>query len=487
MESEYDVFVSYARNDDSDRQVEELVEDLTKALGKRIGRQASIAFDKDFEPSEEFASAIDDKIRRSALMIALISPTYVKRPYTRKEVQSFRQKCERESPGLVVEFKRRVVNVLLFDLSYEDWYPELAGANAHKFFLREGTLDRPLRRTNDEKYREQIEALAKDLGGILNNMTRGPGSEVDESGAGEAQGGLMVFVARPPNDEVPRYQKVVNELRRELANLPAQLLTWEEYSGQSEGREQWTRKAIRRATVSVHLLSPMDHQGVRDSLKLALGAKARQIIWMGFKAGTDTRTNPYRNDIEPFRTAPSPAGLEKIEEMTTAPSEAARDIAVKVREWIEAANPPAQLTVCIDLAQADRSDVDVDKFFEYLKQCGIQPFGSTGDPDDFEKQIPRSKGVVIYYGNVPEDWVTASFNRSLKVATRGEQRRLETWGVYYGPPKNDDKPKESWKRKLSVPIDLLEMNGMDGFREDIVKPLLAKLGVAPPVPPDSSH
>ena len=482
MRFTHDVFVSHAWNDGTDR-IQELVEDLRKALAPRIKRPPSIAFDAEFRPSEEFEPAIEKKIGNSALMISLISPTYLdgeQHPFCYKEIKWFCEKSAQEPWGLTVNDRRRIVNVQLFALEPENWYPELKGANPHKFFFLEGTIDRPLRRSHGEQYLKRIDELAKDLSEILNDMELD--ALPDRLGAGESEGGLMVYVARAPNDEVPQFQKVVNELRRVVKNMPVtvSLVTWEDYKGPPELREPWTRKAVNRATVSVHLLSGLDHPGVRDNLRLGLGARAHQIIWAGFAPGSGAPTNPYRTQIESFRNGPGAPGPEKvIDDMITTRSEAASTIGAQVRRWIEAAIPPRELTVCIDLGESDRAAADAAKFFAYLQECGIQPFGSTADPEDFRTQIPRSKGVVVFYGDAQQDWVAASFNKAMNIVA-GRQRRLDTWGVYYGEPKNDEKPARTWTQKLSLPIDLLEMNGMEGFREEIVWPLLAKLGVTPP-------
>ncbi len=80
---ELDIFISYAHLDneplsqDPKGWITMLHEDLQKRLRALLGKEAEIWRDNKLEGSDKFDDTISDKLRRSAILISVLSPLYI--------------------------------------------------------------------------------------------------------------------------------------------------------------------------------------------------------------------------------------------------------------------------------------------------------------------------------------------------------------------------------------------------------------------------
>ena len=93
----HDLFVSYAHFDNEDdaqgvRWVSQFQVDLKNALRQRMGERPEIFFDtRNFEAGDHVDFSVDNA-RHSAIFLAMLSPSYVAREFTIRELQAF---CDR--------------------------------------------------------------------------------------------------------------------------------------------------------------------------------------------------------------------------------------------------------------------------------------------------------------------------------------------------------------------------------------------------------
>jgi ribosomal protein L24 len=88
----YDLFISYAHNDDEpDHWVSELTSNLSQSLKKRAGVRGKIKAwcDKDLDHSEEVTQQLLDSVRNSAILVSILSPSFIKSEWCTKEVYEF--------------------------------------------------------------------------------------------------------------------------------------------------------------------------------------------------------------------------------------------------------------------------------------------------------------------------------------------------------------------------------------------------------------
>ena len=90
--SEYDIFISYARidNRENDRYVERLAEEMTSLYRQRTGRVLRIFLDKqEITTAQMWEREIHAALRRSSIMIAVLSPAYFRSSWCGREWDGF--------------------------------------------------------------------------------------------------------------------------------------------------------------------------------------------------------------------------------------------------------------------------------------------------------------------------------------------------------------------------------------------------------------
>ena len=93
-------------------------------LAKRFGRMDMVKFwwdSKKLDGSVLFDRSIEQGIKKSAIMICLNSPGYLKSDYCKKELDTFYKKAQTEKTGLIVANRSRILNVLLNNIPFNQW------------------------------------------------------------------------------------------------------------------------------------------------------------------------------------------------------------------------------------------------------------------------------------------------------------------------------------------------------------------------------
>jgi TIR domain len=129
--SEYDIFLSYARvdNRENDRYVERLAEEMTSLYRLRTGRQLRIFLDRqEITTSQMWEREIHAALRRSSIMIAVLSPAYFRSSW-----------CGREWDGFIAASRDRSITYgitpylkLIFPVKLQEW----AGADRSRGAIR---------------------------------------------------------------------------------------------------------------------------------------------------------------------------------------------------------------------------------------------------------------------------------------------------------------------------------------------------------------
>jgi hypothetical protein len=136
-----DIFVSYAHSDneapEGDRPwVSRLVTDLQLSLARRLGAKPEIYFDLRKLTTGTFLKDLLDNVRRSAVFLAIVSPSYVKRDWTRDELKAFVS-----NPGATA----RLCPIELLPLDSERDYPvEFAEVKRASFWNLQGEAQTPV-------------------------------------------------------------------------------------------------------------------------------------------------------------------------------------------------------------------------------------------------------------------------------------------------------------------------------------------------------
>jgi hypothetical protein len=243
----HDIFVSYARNDDHEQWVARFIKTLEARVKQRLGDADALEvyFDrKQLKPNEELA-ALTHAARHSAVFLAIGSPSYAKRQWTRDELAAFITGNK---------FAGRVFTAEHLPLDQGQTYPDPLGHQHRLNFWREAGLYSKTANTippDDPEFSGLANDLAEHIKTKLLAM-RGSGAAAlvtAESGMSRYR---PVLLAHPAGER---------DLRRRLAELR----TYLRESGVPVTREtvfpmggQEFRAAfaadLERAAVVVHLL-----------------------------------------------------------------------------------------------------------------------------------------------------------------------------------------------------------------------------------------
>ncbi len=142
MHFDDDAFISYAHLDNR-----ELVEgrkgwvaNLHRALEIRIGmflgKEPHIWRDPKLTGNDVFAETLVERLKRAAVLIAVVTPRYVKSDWARKELSAFCRAAE-EQGGLYVRQKSRIFKVLKTPVPFPAHPPELQPLLGFEFFTKD--------------------------------------------------------------------------------------------------------------------------------------------------------------------------------------------------------------------------------------------------------------------------------------------------------------------------------------------------------------
>jgi hypothetical protein len=447
---DYDLFISYAREDDLEGRVSEFVVRLRTALSQRLGERPSLYFDtQDGAAGVGTTDEILAAVRRSALFLAVGSPTYVHRDFTRRELETF-------SDGTSDPDRLFLIELLPLDTGKD--YPAPLNAQyklAKRFYRRASDLsavDLPISHTT-ERYAGLIQDLAVLIRTRLVPLGEGPaGTEQPSPGAAAtspmrapdlpltrtapgtppkaaAPGKVRTVLIGQTTDDAADY---VDQLRRYLGQFPEQVRVLPEAEYPQGGDEfvQAFQHDLDQADLYVHLLggragrTPPDlPEGyTRHQLNAAAAKKVKRILWRPptIAAGSDAA----------FETTLADAGL-----VISGFEELKEQVLKEAREKPAAARPH-EARVFID---ADQPDIFVaeairDEFARSTYKVALPK--TTGDPekkrDYLERMMVDSQAIIIVHGE-SDVWVKTHLRLYNKVrAKRSADPKL--LAVFTVPP-----------------------------------------------------
>jgi hypothetical protein len=162
----YDLFISYASEDNADAWVERFQEQLTGELIGLLGRpfsEKTVFFDKlRLNVGQAYPTVLDGAARDSAVFVALLSPNYVTSDWCNRERHQFQQRLPR---GL--SFAECLAAVLVRPTGP---LPQILSDAQHKGFVAEGA-QKPWA-SGSRKFKENIDQLAVGIRNVLRKLRK---------------------------------------------------------------------------------------------------------------------------------------------------------------------------------------------------------------------------------------------------------------------------------------------------------------------------
>ncbi|MGO9602734.1 MAG: TIR domain-containing protein [Candidatus Binataceae bacterium] len=482
-----DVFVSYSHIDDEpfgendSRWVTEFHRNLEVRVRTYLGRPVTIWRDPKLTGSDIFSDEIVTQLKRTALLISVVSPGYVHSEWCSRELQTFVQQLQ-TGGGVSVENKNRVVKVIKTPVSRKEIPEILDSVLGYEFYrvewgseiVREFLLDpSPEAR---RAYWARLDDVAQAIKRLFEAIAQGS----QASSAPSADSAQTIFLAATTSD----LEDQRDLLRRELEDRGHIILPDKPFPMNAQKLAEAVRTDLARASVSIHLLG--ERYGIvpegetRSIVQLQHDLAAQRdpagflrITWI--PPGLKPAEEREKQFIETVRANPGQSGRSElletsVEELKTF----ILDRLKKPAHEAPAAKPaqssdgdgPTQIYLICD--PQDRPAIAALR--KHLHDSGFEvvlPL-SKGEPDqvreDHQENLRLCDAVIIYWGGADEFWLRSKLRDLARVRGLGRTAPFRASAIYIADPASDEKQDfETREAKLIRQLGPFSPDALDPF------------------------
>lgn len=480
----YDIFISYAHLNNVDPKgtnwgwVDSFHYKLEYYLALKSGRMGEIKiwYDKELDGTQLFDDVISQKIRSSALFLALASKPYYKSEYCCSELKEFYNTAEGNPELLKVENRYRIVHVLLQNIPVSGWLPEFGRTPAFTFHdACKNAADwagyplQPGKQAYESEIKNLVDAIYdtivefKEAGGRTFKQSQPvikvvePTTVVDETHEGEFE----LFFA-DVTDTLQKLRRRVVKLIKE-GDQKVKIGKFLPPPYDHAGHNDKVLERLKRARISVHLFNEIPGRAIDDEdsqtypqkqAEIARDkAQSQLVVWVPQDKSFDQIDHDYadyKNFLENLHRLGS-------EQKSRVPADAVQT----THDFIKGKGEPADLAERIlqkidTLRQHDESTfadvggilVDThSKDARYATQIGgflskrgmrvhVVPHSDEGENAKmlYEETLKQVSSVLIVFGGVAESWVVGRFWAAMKAFVT-KKSFIENIFIFLAPPR----------------------------------------------------
>ncbi len=445
---QYDIFISYAHvdnqptPDEKEGWVTRFQEYLTVLLSRRVGRLGVVKIWRDptLDGNEVFDDVIENRIKDSALFLALTSTGYLESAYCRQELDGFYRKAEREPLGVRVGERMRVVNILLNKIPHESWPEAFGKTSGYPFYEveREEDLGFPLKTTLEafeDQLRRLVDSIYKTLQVLKGPAAGPPMTELKKK---------TIFIADAADSLSVNRKRLLNDLRQTsgveiISNIPPPY--------DSKGHEEKVSEAIRKADLSVHLLDNLPGREIdgddsksypQKQVELGLKYAKSQFVWVPQTLDPELIDDEaYRSFIDQLQNGNR--GYSHYSFVRGSASSLSREVLETLnRAPVGGGENKIPSAALVDTHLKDQRHAY--KLGDFLLNRSIQPYINPEEDDPkknmtvLEQRLKQVNKLIVIFGDVGEEWVRARLGLGLQIAIN-ERLPIKACGVYYAPPR----------------------------------------------------
>ncbi|MEZ5319193.1 MAG: DUF4062 domain-containing protein [Vicinamibacterales bacterium] len=512
-----DAFISYAHLDNV-----ELVEgrkgwvaNLHRALEVRVaqllGKPPQIWRDPKLSGNDLFEASILDRLRRVAILVAVVSPRYLKSEWTIRELEEFRVAAEAQG-GLRVQDKARIFKVLKTPVPLDRLPDSLRGLLGYEFFRLDpesGKIRELDEIFGSEAHRDfwlQLDDLAHDVCALLEMLEREDANRAAASSAaltggaparaasqaaarpaaapGPAATTNAVFLAETTSDLREYREAVRRDLQQSgLVVLPDRPLPFVAAEAEALARDQ-----LAMCRLSIHLIGR--HYGVvpegsdRSLIELqhelaterSQSAPLARLIWI--PEGLSVDDDRQRRVLDRLRMDPRVGTEADLLETYF------EDLRTTIQDWLRrpAPAPPAAADATTPVERADADDepprlylvaderdvARLDPWADALFDQGLEVLRPVYEGDEreireyHEENLATCDGVLIFYGSGSEAWVRRKLRDVQKAPGYGRTKPRPAVGICLVGPRTPEK--ERFRTHEATVIPQWDGVGADGLR-----------------------
>lgn len=418
--AEYDFFVSYAHMDNEAVEpagqgwVDALVRWIEVGLGMKLGRRDAARMWRDarsLRGNQGISGHIDEQVRRSALFVMVLSPSYLASDYCMAELAAFTERNAADRIFVVwkdpIDEARHPVPETVRNLrKYAFWVPDQN--------QKPRVLGWPLPRhdwpADKQLYFPKIDDLATDIVAALDAINAGPAT----TPAAPRRG--AVLLAEVTDDLDPRRE----EMRRYLDQAGIDVLPAGAYRMTRQDFERGFAADLPRCRAFVQLLGPLAGKTPEDvpegfgrlQLQLAQKGGAPVLQWRDPELDLAQVGPPVQRTLlqgDGVQAMPFEAFKRSVAALFEPPPPARRPA------------PPAFLFVNaadVDVAHAERLVAALDGAFDWELPVYDPAANAEEIQSGIEAQLLDSDALVFFYGEANPRWVRSQLQLYRKLAPR---------------------------------------------------------------------
>lgn len=459
-----DVFISYRHidnellDDHGKGWVDNFHERFESILGEALGYEPAIWRDPRLPGNVYIADTLEERLRKTAVLISILSPGYLQSDWCVGELQEFCRLAD-QTVGLFVGDKMRVFKVVKSHIERGQHPPEFQKQLGYEFYEIDKTTQRPvafvqeLGRNRDQRYWSKLDDLAWDVKQVLSAINPRAKAASPVSVFSQAQG--TIYLAQTTRD----LSEERDQIKRELQNRGYDILPDKELSFVSPSYEEAVRECLGRAKLSVHLIGGSygiipEGAGSRSIVRLQneLAAERNRdeafsrLLWM--PVGLAPQEEAQARFIEHLRTdVVSQRGAEllqtPLEELKTYIQKRLSSNGQKPEE------PPGMSPPKIYLI-FDKRDLEgvfplndylsVEKSYQVLLPLIDDEGADDAQAFDIHKDnLVQCDAVLIYYGHANQVWFEYKRRDLKKIVGLDRKRRLAAEAIYVAAPETAHK------------------------------------------------
>jgi hypothetical protein len=486
-----DIFISYAHIDNEplaeglEGWVETLHERLQIRLNQLTGETVSIWRDRKLQGNDIFSETLITKLARVALLVAILSPRYVRSEWCLKELNEFCRSAALAG-GLTIGDKSRIFKVVKTYIPLADHPTQLQNLLGYEFYEYDPARNRAkeflpdVTSTRDIRYWERLDDLAYDIKQLIETMKGA--SPLTNTGASAASAtGKVIYLAETTSD-------LGNErdlIKRELQQHGHTVLPDKGLPLYAPTLKETVREYLERCELSIHLLGasygviPEDADKSLAQIQSELAEERetalRRIVWM--PNGLEVRHDAQKKFISHFQfglnghkgTEVLQTSLEDLKQLIEERLRPQQPSASSQSAGNGAAGPASVYLIC------DREDMtDISSIEGCIYDRGLDVLlpafeGDEAQIKEYHKEsLMDCDAVLIYYGRANDIWLRMKQRELQKIAGYGRKRPLLGKAIYItGPP---TPPKELIRDREAFVI-----KNYEPFTQGCLEPFLSQV------------
>jgi hypothetical protein len=446
-----DLFVSYAHVDDEPAEgvetgwVTTLVRSLKRELARKLGRPdaASVWMDHRLGTNLAVTPEIEDRIRRCAALLLVLSPGYLASQWCRRELRDFLTKEVGQRKGtstsvFVVEYDRVERPKELSDLLGKRFWE--ADPDDQE---RSRTIGFPRVDPADRRYYDLLNDLCFDIVKELRRLAQ-PRPPGPPSAPGPPSPGRTIYLAEASEDLEDPY----DEVKRYLTQQGYRVLPERVYPPEPAAFEEAVRGDLSASRLFVQLLSELpgkklegsDKRRVAVQYECAVALKKPVLHWRRGGIDASKVANPAHRAL---LTGPEVMEVE-LEEFKAAIVQRERRLSDPSRPH----RPPPSCFIFVNMTEEDHDIAHCVakelQQYEAWTALPVQTREVAEDTRDFEDNVRECDGLLLVYGKTKPQWVRAQLRQLRKLAA-DRNRPLSVIGVYDGPPPKSGEIEMGWE------------------------------------------